>query len=395
MEYNFAERVSGMKSSAIREILKVTESPEVISFAGGLPAPELFPLDEIKKAYDSVLGKGDPSALQYSTTEGYLPLRESIAETMTIKGMKALPEEILLTNGSQQGLDLLAKLFINPGDTIIVESPSYLGAIQVFRSYQASFKTIPADEHGTDVDALEKSLDECRPKFIYLTPTFSNPTGVTIAAERRKAIAEITGKYGVPVIEDDPYGELRYKGTPVPTIKSFDRSGNVIYLSTFSKTVAPGLRLGWVTAEPGLMSKLVLAKQGTDLHTATLTQQALFHYLTNSPVEQHINSIRKEYGLRRDAMIRAMKNSFPEGVKWTEPEGGMFLWITLPSFMDATELLKEAVDQKVAYVPGEPFFPNGGGKNFMRLNYSNSTPAMIEEGISRLAVLLKDKLKHN
>ncbi len=212
MDYTFAERVSGMKSSAIREILKVTESPEVISFAGGLPAPELFPLEEISKAYGFVLGKGDPSALQYSSTEGYPPLRKWIAETMTAKGMKTAREEILLTNGSQQGLDLLAKLFINPGDEIIVESPSYLGALQVFQSYQARFTAIPADEQGTDVEALEKALGEKRPKLIYLTPTFKNPTGVTTAAPRRKAIAEITGKHGVPVIEDDPYGELRYKG---------------------------------------------------------------------------------------------------------------------------------------------------------------------------------------
>lgn len=389
MNYNFAARVAGMKSSAIREILKVTESPEIISFAGGLPAPELFPLEEIRKSYAGVLGNNDPAALQYSTTEGYRPLREYIAAAMAEKGIKTGPDEILLTNGSQQALDLLAKLFIDPGDAIVVESPSYLGAIQVFRSYQARFVTVPAGPDGTDPEALEKALLETRPKLIYLTPTFNNPTGITTSVEKRRAIAKLAGKYQVPLIEDDPYGELRYRGAPVPSIKSMDRSGMVIYTSTFSKTVAPGLRIGWVTAEPDIMSKLVLAKQGADLHTGTLTQQALYNYLTNSNVTRHIASIRTAYGKRRDAMIIALKNTFPPGIQWTEPEGGMFLWITLPGHLDATVLLKEAITRKVAYVPGEPFFPDGRGANCLRLNFSNSTPSRIGEGISRLAGVFK------
>ncbi|MFZ5631606.1 MAG: PLP-dependent aminotransferase family protein [Bacillota bacterium] len=388
VEYAFAQRVEQMQSSAIREILKITESPDVISFAGGLPAPEMFPLKQIRQAFDRVLGEEGAPALQYSTTEGYLPLREYIASAMREKGISAGPEEVLMTSGSQQGLDLLAKLFIDPGDTVIVESPSYLGAIQVFRSYQARFEAVPADEGGIVVEALEKAIRSRRPKFIYLTPTFKNPTGVTMTPERRRAVAGLLEKYEVPLIEDDPYGELRYLGDPVPPLKAYDRSGMVIYLSTFSKTVAPGLRLAWIVAEPGLMAKLVLGKQGADLHTGTLVQRAVYRYLVDNDVSGHIGAIRREYGRRRDAMISAMGGKFPAGVTWTEPEGGMFLWVTLPPRLDTALLLKEAVAGKVAYVPGAPFFPDGSGQNCLRLNYSNSTPPLIEEGIGRLAGLL-------
>lgn len=392
MDYAFAGRVKQMESSAIREILKITDQPGIISFAGGLPAPEMFPLEEIRRAFDGELGSGDASSLQYSTTEGYLPLREYIAGVMGDRGVKAGPGEVLLTNGSQQGLDLLAKLFIDPGDLVVVENPSYLGAIQVFRSYQANFAAVPTDSGGIQAEALEKILRHRRPKLIYLTPTFKNPTGVTLDQERRRAVADLSEKYEVPLIEDDPYGELRYSGDPVPPVKSFDRCGRVIYLSTFSKTVAPGLRLGWVVAERNLMSKLVLAKQGTDLHTGTLVQRGIYRYLTGSDVSGHIGAIRREYGRRRDAMISAMRETFPAGTAWTEPEGGMFLWVTLPPRLDATQLLKEAIAEKVAYVPGAPFFVAGGGQNCLRLNFSNSLPSRIEDGIGRLARLLARNL---
>lgn len=392
MDYAFAGRVKQMESSAIREILKITDQPGIISFAGGLPAPEMFPLEEIRRAFDGELGSGDASSLQYSTTEGYLPLREYIAGVMGDRGVKAGPGEVLLINGSQQGLDLLAKLFIDPGDLVVVENPSYLGAIQVFRSYQANFAAVPTDSGGIQAEALEKILRHRRPKLIYLTPTFKNPTGVTLDQERRRAVADLSEKYEVPLIEDDPYGELRYSGDPVPPVKSFDRCGRVIYLSTFSKTVAPGLRLGWVVAERNLMSKLVLAKQGTDLHTGTLVQRGIYRYLTGSDVSGHIGAIRREYGRRRDAMISAMRETFPAGTAWTEPEGGMFLWVTLPPRLDATQLLKEAIAEKVAYVPGAPFFVAGGGQNCLRLNFSNSLPSRIEDGIGRLARLLARNL---
>lgn len=303
MKYSFAQRVGLMQSSAIREILKVTEQPDMISFAGGLPAPELFPLQEIREAFSHVLSS-DPSVLQYSTTEGFAPLREHISSKMQEKDMETSADDILITNGSQQALDLLAKIFINPGDVVLVEKPSYLGALQVFRSYQSNFIDIPTDDEGIDVGALEVAIKEYHPKLIYLTPTFKNPTGVTLSNERRRTIAKLVQEYEVPLIEDDPYGELRYSGEPVPPIKSFDRTGWVIYLSTFSKTIAPGLRLGWVVADRDIMKKLVLAKQGTDLHTGTLVQRAVHHYLVSYNVSDHVERIRSEYGRRLDVMLK-------------------------------------------------------------------------------------------
>lgn len=392
MNYAFAERVNQMESSVIREILKVTERPEMISFAGGLPAPELFPLKEIREAFCHVLGSGDPSVLQYSTTEGFLPLREYIASKMREKGVEAGPDNVLVTNGSQQALDLLAKLFINPGDLILVEKPSYLGAIQTFRSYQARFISVPADNEGIGVEAMELAIKKHSPKLAYLTPTFKNPTGVTLSLERRRAVAALMGKYEVPLIEDDPYGELRYGGEPVPPLKSFDQSGRVIYLSTFSKTIAPGLRLGWIVTGRELIRKLVLAKQGTDLHTGTLVQRAVQRYLENSDVSGHVRAIRKEYGRRRDIMLEEMRKSFPDRISWTEPDGGMFLWVTLPEHFNSVQLLGKAIEEKVAYVPGAPFYPDGGGMNTLRLNFSNSTPDQIKNGIQRLARLFSSCL---
>ncbi len=392
MSYNYAERVGQMESSVIREILKVTERPEVISFAGGLPAPEMFPLKEIREAFCQVLESGDPSVLQYSTTEGHKPLREYIAARMREKGVEAAPDNVLITNGSQQALDLIAKLFVNPGDIVLVEKPSYLGAIQTFRSYQAGFVPVPADDQGIVVEALEEAIKNHNPRIIYLTPTFKNPTGVTMSIGRRRAVVDLLGKYNVPLIEDDPYGELRYSGETIPPLKSFDNSGQVIYLSTFSKTIAPGLRLGWIAAGGKLIRKLVLAKQGTDLHTGTLVQRAVYRYLENSDLSGHVLAIRKEYGRRRDIMLEEMRKSFPDGISWTRPDGGMFLWVTMPDHFDTIKLLDKAIEEKVAYVPGAPFFTNGEGLNTMRLNFSNSTPDQIKSGIRRLASLFANCL---
>lgn len=389
MNYNFAERVSQMESSVIREILKVAEQPEVISFAGGLPAPELFPLDEIRAAFTGVLTDGDPSALQYSTTEGYPPLREYIAVRMREKGIEAGPDNILITNGSQQALDLLAKLFVDPGDIVLVEKPSYLGAIQTFRSYQANFGPVPTDDQGMDVEALESAIKKLKPKMVYLTPTFKNPTGVTMSLERRRAVARLLGRYGVPLVEDDPYGDLRYRGETIPPVKSFDDSGRVIYLSTFSKTIAPGLRLGWIVADHDLIRKLVLAKQGTDLHTGTLVQRAVHRYLEESDVSGHVLAIRREYGRRREVMLEEMRKNFPDCISWTRPDGGMFLWVTMPEHFNTFMLLDRAIKEKVAYVPGAPFYTTGEGHNTMRLNFSNSTPDRIKSGIRRLARLFE------
>ncbi|MFZ5652259.1 MAG: PLP-dependent aminotransferase family protein [Bacillota bacterium] len=391
MGYAFAGRVSLMKSSAIREILKVTESPGVISFAGGLPAPELFPLKEMRKVFSEVM-EGDPSVLQYSATEGYQPLRRHISGGMAKNGITAGPDQILLTNGSQQALDLLAKIFIDPGDVVAVESPGYLGALQVFSGYQARFAGLASDDGGLVVESMERVLREHSPKLIYLTPTFSNPTGVTMAADRRQRVVDLLEKYRVPLIEDDPYSQLRYMGDPVPPLKALDRCGQVIYLSTFSKTIAPGFRLGWIAAGPEVIERLVLAKQGADLHTGTLVQRVVHRYLTSCDTGRHIEKIKSEYLLRRNTMISAMEKLFPGDVKWTRPEGGMFLWVTLPRHMDSLPLLEEAVARKVAFVPGSPFFHDESGHNHMRLNFSNSTPPQIEEGVERLGSLLSRRV---
>lgn len=390
--YAYAQRVKYMQGSAVREILKVTEEPEVISFAGGLPAPELFPLQQLREGFARVLAGPDASSLQYSTTEGYVKLREYLAVQMSSEGINAGPENILITNGSQQALDLIAKLFLNPGDTVLVENPSYLGAIQTFRSYEANFVTLPSDEQGITTEGFAEIITRFRPKLIYVSPNFRNPTGLTMSLTRRKSLAELSNRFRVPVIEDNPYGALRYSGEHLPAVKSFDRRETVLYLSTFSKTVAPGLRLGWVVAPPELMAKLVLAKQGTDLHTSTLAQRALYYYLTHNCVESHISSLRKEYAQRLALMLREMAAYFPSQASWTRPNGGMFIWVTLPDKVDATQLLQEAVREKIAFVPGSPFFANGGGENTLRLNFSNSTPEQISTGIERLGRLLDTKL---
>jgi len=388
MTHLYADRVNNMANSAIRELLKVIERPNVISFAGGLPAPELFPLSDIRESYDRVLGAGDPSVLQYGTTEGYLPLREEISAQMRAKGIHAEADNIFLTNGSQQGLDLIAKLFLNPGDEVLLQNPSYLGAIQTFRSYQANFRIVPTIKGGIDIPALELSLKEHRPKLIYLAPTYQNPTGSTLTLEERKAVARLASQYEVPVIEDDPYSELRYDGSALAPIKSFATEDAVIYLGTFSKTLAPGLRLGWIVADRDIIAKLVIAKQGTDLHTSTLLQRATHYYLTHFNASEHVETIRQTYKARRDLMLTELKTNFSAQVIWTEPTGGMFIWLTLPENYDTVELLPRAVAANVAYVPGAHFFAHEGSHSSMRLNFSNPTPAQIKKGIKALAEIL-------
>ncbi len=385
----FADRVKHMENSAIREILKVTEQPDVISFAGGLPAPELFPLSDIRESYDQVLGAGDPSVLQYGSTEGYLPLREEIAAQMRAKGIKAQADNIFLTNGSQQGLDLLAKLFLNPGDVVLLQNPSYLGAIQSFRSYEANFRVLLTSEEGINLQDLESSLKVHHPKLIYLAPTYQNPTGTTLTVEERQAVARLAGQYGIPVIEDDPYGELRYEGPIIPPIKSYATEDEVIYLGTFSKTLAPGLRLGWIVGDKKLIAKLIVAKQGTDLHTSTLLQRTTHYYLTHFNAAEHVERIRQTYKSRRDLMLQELMVAFPTQVRWTEPTGGMFIWLTLPGRYDTDQLLPRAAAAKVAYVPGIHFYAHGGSRSSMRLNFSNPTPQQIKQGITRLADILK------
>jgi 2-aminoadipate transaminase len=374
-EHRYAQRTQRMGSSAIRELLKLTEQPDIISFGGGLPAPDVFPVDEFNEACDRVLRNHGAMALQYSTTEGYFPLREMIARHSARYGIKITPENVLITSGSQQALDLLGKIFIDPGDRILVESPTYLAAIQAWNAYGAEFISVPMDSDGMNTDQLEEAL-RAGPKFIYVLPNFQNPTGVTLSLDRRRKLLEMADQYGVPIVEDDPYGQLRYEGDHLPSIVVLDSHyrddttpcyrGNVIYLSTFSKTLAPGIRLGWVVAPPEVISKLVQAKQGADLHTATFNQLVAFEVARGGFLDRHIHTIRDVYGKRRDLMMAAMEREFPSEVSWTHPEGGLFLWGTLPTYMDAKDLLKTCLERKVAFVPGESFHPTGGGKNTMR-----------------------------
>lgn len=400
-DHRFAQRTQRMGSSAIRELLKLTEQPDIISFGGGMPAPEVFPTQEFSEACQRVLKDQGAQALQYGATEGYLPLREMIARHSARYGIDVSPDNIMITSGSQQALDLLGKILINRGDRVLVESPTYLGALQAWNAYGAEYVTVPMDEHGMITDALEDAL-RSGPKFIYVLPNFQNPTGVTLAAERRMKLIELADRYGVPIVEDDPYGQLRYEGDHLPSVVVLDSQfrdncsicyrGNVIYLSTFSKILAPGIRLAWVVAPPEVIRKLVQAKQGTDLHTSTFIQLVAHEVAKGGFLDRHVKLIRNIYSERRDVMLAAMDGYFPPGCDWTHPEGGLFLWGILPETMSTPEVLKVAIEQKVAFVPGGPFYPNGGGHNTMRLNFSNANPEKIQEGIARLGKVIREKM---
>jgi 2-aminoadipate transaminase len=398
-----------MGSSVIRELLKLTSQPDVISFAGGLPAPELFPVKEMEAAMQRVLVQHGSQALQYSTTEGYEPLREWIVTKMAQYGIEAAPENVLITSGSQQALDLIGKVLLNPGDRVLTERPTYLGALQAWRAYQADFVTVPIDDDGLRTGAtLEKALST-GPKFMYLLPNFQNPGGVTLPLGRRWEIIAVADRYGIPIIEDDPYGELRYEGEHIPPLVVLDArkldlgnsdgrnliNGNVIYLSTFSKTLAPGLRLGWMVAPTSVIEKCVMAKQGMDLHTSSLVQMIAYEVVKDGFLKEHINHIRRIYRERRDVMLAAMSRYFPPEVHWTRPQGGLFLWVTLPEWLDAAEVFNKAVANKVAFVPGTPFFPDDSGHNTMRLNFSNARPEQIEVGIKRLGEVLAMEMAVN
>jgi 2-aminoadipate transaminase len=402
-EYRYAHRTQKMGSSVIRELLKLTEQPDIISFAGGLPAPEVFPLKEFQEACNTVLREQGAQALQYSTTEGYKPLREMIARHTARFSVEVTADNILITSGSQQALDFIGRLFVNRGDYIVVESPTYLGALQAWNAYGAQYISVRADEDGMIVDELEEAL-RVGPKFIYVLPNFQNPSGSTLSLERRLKLVELADKYGVPIVEDDPYGQLRYEGDHIPSLVYLDSqfrgcngthySGNVIYLSTFSKLLAPGLRLAWVIAPPEVIRRLVNAKQAADLHTASFNQLVAYEVAKGGFLDEHVKVIRSTYKERRDTMLEMMDEMFPPEVHWTHPLGGMFLWGILPENMDAAEVLKVAVERKVAFVPGFAFHPNGGGQNTMRINFSYTKPEVIREGITRMGTTLKELL-HN
>jgi 2-aminoadipate transaminase len=403
-EERYAQRTQRMSGSVIRELLKLTEHGDIISFAGGLPAPDMFPVEQVKEAAARVLANGGRQALQYSTTEGYMPLREMLARHTARYGLHITADNVLITSGSQQALDLLGKVFINPGDRILTESPTYLGALQAWNAYGAEYVTVSTDENGmvTEEDGVVaeemESAMRTGPKFIYVLPNFQNPGGTTLALERRKRLVALADRYGVPIIEDDPYGQLRFEGEHLPPVAVLDEkalhrgevsySGNVIYLSTFSKILAPGLRLGWVVASPEVIAKLAQAKQGADLHTSTFNQMLAYEVARGNFLDAHIRRLRVVYRQRRDIMLQSMEEHFPQGVSWTRPQGGLFLWVTLPESIDATELLAKAIEHKVAFVPGAAFHPRGGGENTFRLNFSNAMPDNIREGIRRLGNVL-------
>ena len=387
---NYAGRTRRMASSAIRELLKLTAQRDIISFAGGLPAPELFPVREFQEACDYVLRNEGPKALQYGETEGYGPLKEYLVERMCKYGVPAEVENILLTNGSQQALDLIGKVFVDDQCLVCTERPTYLGALQAWNAYEANYCTVPLDENGMVVEELETAIQRCHPKFVYVLPNFHNPAGVSLSEERRQRLVEIALKYDLFIVEDDPYGELRFEGqdlTPIVT----QAKERTLYLCTFSKTLAPGIRLGWIVAPKVVISKLVQAKQGADLHTSTFLQMVANDICERGILRRHVKRIRASYLERRDAMLDAMAEFFPEEVKWTHPQGGLFLWVTTPPRVDTVDLFKVAVAEKVAYVPGVSFFPEGDGegRHNMRLNFSYCKPEVIVEGIRRLGVTLK------
>src|ERR1035437_3956608 len=391
MVLGYAKRMSYLKASEIREILKVTERPEVISFAGGLPAPELFPVDEIKEVNRIVLEESGYKALQYTTTEGYSPLRTLIADRMNTRlGTSFDRDNILITHGSQQALDLSGKVFLDEGDIVLCESPTYLAAISAFKAYGCDFIEVPTDKNGMILDELEKLLQNTQHvKLIYVIPDFQNPTGKTWNYERRKQLAELAMKYGVIIIEDNPYGELRFEGEPLPSVKSFDSEGYVLCTGSFSKIFCPGYRIGWIAGDKDIIRKYVLVKQGTDLQCNTIAQMEIAKYLELYDIDEHIGKIRDVYRRRRDLAVQVMENEFPAGVTFTRPHGGLFAWVELPDEMNARDVLTLSLEQKVAFVPGGSFFPNGGHENTLRINFSNMPEDKIVEGLTRLGRILQ------
>lgn len=395
--YRFAKRVETLRTSEIREILKVTQRKEIISFAGGLPAPELFPVEEMKAASIRVMEESGREALQYSGTEGYQPLRQKIAERMNRKFKTDFrAEQLLITNGSQQALDFIGKLFLDEGDVVLCESPTYLAAISAFRAYGPRFVEVPTDEGGMELDALEKILKTTpQVKLIYVIPDFQNPTGKTWPVERRRKFIELTNRYEIPVVEDNPYGELRFENEIPPSLQSFDCKQLVICLGTFSKTFSPGLRIGWIAASDPIIESCVMIKQAADLCTSLKLQMELCSYMETCDFEAQIGKIIKVYRSRRDVMLETLAETMPEGVTYTRPEGGLFLWMELPAKINTMTLLQECLKEEVAFVPGEPFYPNGGITNRLRLNYSNMPEARIREGIRRIAAVIRRNMLHS
>lgn len=389
---SFAKRTHNMKPSVIREILKLTQKSSVISFAGGLPAPHLFPVERLREVADAVLSERGAEALQYGPTEGYMPLREWVAAQLQAGGSQGVSaQNVQILSGSQQALDLLGKIFLNPGDTVLVAAPTYMGALRAFDAYEPTYLSVPTDDEGMLPDALEAAL-KTRPKLVYVIPNFDNPTGITMSLERRKLLVDLAARYGVPILEDNPYGELRFEGEALPNLHALAPE-HVIYCGTFSKIMVPGFRLAWVVAPPEVITLLTRTKQAADLHTATYTQMIAHEVTRDGFMEAQIGQVRAYYRGQRDLMLTALDAYMPEGVRWTRPSGGMFLWATLPEGLNATEIAYEAVKQDVAYVPGETFYTDGTVLNTLRLSYSVATPEEVDTGISRLGRVFAGRLE--
>ena len=392
----YAQRTSSMLSSEIRDLLAVTARPDIISLAGGLPYTQAFDPEVVLRTVRSVLAEDHAAALQYGPTDGFAPLKHSLIEVMREEGTPAFPEDILITHGAQQALELISKIFINPGDHIIVEAPSYVGALNSFLSYQPRIHSIPMDADGMILEKLRSLLQDLasrgeRVKFIYTIPNFQNPAGITLSTERRFGLLEIAHEFDCLVVEDNPYGMLRFEGTPCPTLRSLDES-RVIYLGTLSKIFSAGMRIGWVAAPHPILDKLLLAKQSADLCTATFTQMVAHKYFSEEDWKGQVGQLAEIYRSRRNAIIEALEEHLAGIAEWTHPQGGIFVWATLPDYVKTSEMLAVAIDAKVAYVPGNGFFPYEGGENCMRLNYSYPEIETVHEGIKRLGKVIKREI---
>ena len=397
-DHHFSARANAMKASDVRELLKLLQAPDMISFAGGLPNPATFPTEIIREITNDILSGDARSALQYGITEGYLPLREAVAERMRGKRIDVTTDNIGIVSGSQQVIDLVGKVFIDPGDSIVVSAPTYLTALTGFAVYNARFETVPIDEDNMRMDLFEDKLktltsDSRHPKLIYALPNFQNPAGVTMPERNRRRLIDLASEHDLIILEDDPYGELRYRGDDVRPIKSFDDEGRVVYMSTFSKILAPGLRIGWMLAHPDILRKLIIAKQSSDVCTNVLGQVISHEYIARGHIDTQIGKIRAMYGRKMDLMLDGMKRFMPDGIEWITPEGGMFLWATLPEGLSSGELLEKALKKGVAFVSGRAFFPDpADGMSTMRLNFTYPSDDLIEEGLRRLGAVIKEEM---
>lgn len=393
MNYHYSTKVPTSDTDAVGDLLRVAANPEIISFAGGLPAPELFPVEKIQAAANQVFQEKGMTALQYGSSKGIPELRKIVAERLKQDGITVNEEQIMISTGSQQVLDLTSKMFINEGDTVIVEQPTYLCALDVFKSYGANLVSVEMDEDGMKLDMLEEALQtNPNTKLIYTIPTFQNPTGRTLSLERRKKLAQLAVEYDVLVLEDNPYGAVRFEGEALPAVRSFDETGHVIYTSTFSKILAPGLRLGWVAAPLELINKYTIMKQSVDLHSDQLAQYIVATFFKNNDIDEHIAKITALYKERKDLMMAAIKKYFPKTVSYSQPEGGMFIWMEVPGITDTQELFDRCIQNNVAFVPGEPFYCDEVVPGTFRLNYSNMPEEQIELGMKRLAQAIDEVL---